>query len=243
MTDGEVEDFISSMLADQPPKVVHAVADEDTAILRLAIELRANQGERDWPDWEFVERLHRRLATTRRAGAVLRLVPTGPWPRDAAGTTPGFSNAPSHGRGKRLGRLAALSRVAAAAAAFFIAGLFTAITLEGGRSLSLAGQHVARASVIRSGELLAADGRDLGQAYTFRGRPSWVLMDVDAVGLAGTYVCVLQLRDGGRIKAGIMVVHTGRGEWAHTVNIAVSQFRSAVLETSMGEVIATATLG
>jgi hypothetical protein len=44
MTDNEVEGFISSMLADQLPRDFDAAADEDGAIVRLAIELGAIQG-------------------------------------------------------------------------------------------------------------------------------------------------------------------------------------------------------
>jgi hypothetical protein len=134
--------------------------------------------------------------------------------------------------------LGALGRVAAAA--FLLAGSFSALRLGGGRPLSAAGRPVA--SAVRSGELLAAYGRDVGQAYTFRGRPSWVLMAVRASGLAGIYVCELQLGNGARIMAGVMVVTNGAGAWARSVRIDVSRLRRALLETSTGEVVATATL-
>jgi hypothetical protein len=235
MTDDHVEGFIESILLDQPPKAF-SIAPEDADVLQVAIQLRAVQGQYAWPEREFVERLHRRLSGSGQGGTGLLPFPVTVWRRDDAEVLAALGRPRRSSKRKTPRRLDAL--VKAAAAAFLVAATFTATSVAGGHGPTPAPQHVADS--VRSGNLLAADGRRLGQSYVYNASPSWVFMDVEHSGLAGTYTCDLHLANGERVTAGFLLVYRGSGEWAHTVNVDVSQIREAVLETPAGQVVATA---
>ena len=77
MTDRRVDAFVEAILADRPAPHFRAVPD-DTEVLRVALQLRAGRSEFAGPDPDFVEQLHRQLATTTRYAhhAPQRLVET-----------------------------------------------------------------------------------------------------------------------------------------------------------------------
>ena len=127
----------------------------------------------------------------------------------------------------------------AAAAALLLASTFGAAHLVGGAAPARVAQPAA-AGTVRSGVLLAADGRPLGRAYAYSGSPSWVFMDVHGSGLRGLYTCELHLGNGTTLPAGVVTVYNGAGDWAHTVNIQVSQLRTATLVTPTGVSVASA---
>lgn len=242
MTDNNVEDFIESLLADCAPKAFASVA-EDAEVLRVAIEMRSVQGAVA-PDRQFVENLHKSLAGASQAGAKLLPFPAGVWQQDDADVTAAeaaAASAPSSRRQKRNAprRFGAAGK--AAAAAVLVAATFAATNFLGGHSVAPAGTHVASVDVVRSAELVSVSGRDLGQTYVYSSNPSWVFMNVQRSALAGTYMCHLRLTDGHDVAAGTLVVSHGSGEWAHTVDVDVSQLRTAALETPTGQVVATAT--
>ena len=237
MTDDQIEDFIESMLEDRAPQEYGATR-EDTELVRVAIELRAVPNEWAWPDEEFVLSLHQRLAGITEVGAELVPFPAGVSHRQVASGMPPASS--SHRRSKRKAPRAHVAVGKAAAAAFLVAGTFGAAQLVGGHSPGAPAQHVAAADPVRSGELLAADGRQLGETYAYRANPSWVFMSVRNSGLVGTYICELHLANGSNVTAGILTAYNGSGDWAHTVNVNVSGLRSATLQSSTGEVVATA---
>ncbi len=93
----------------------------------------------------------------------------------------------------------------------------------------------------RSGPLLTSEGLPVGHAYAYSGDPSWVMMDVVDPGFTGVYHCELQLADGAIVTAGSVAVHNGAGEWARFVRAQGDQLRRAVLVTSTGVPVATAT--
>ena len=238
MTDDQIEGFIESMLEDRAPKEYVATR-EDTELLRVAIELRAVPSEWAWPDEEFVLSLHQRLAGITDAGAELVPFPAGISHRPVVAGRPHTGSSQRRSKRKRPRALAAVGK--AAAAAFLVAGTFGATQFAGGHSHGASPQRVAAANTVRSGELLAADGRQLGETYAYRANPSWVFMSVRNSGLVGTYICELHLANGNNVMAGILVAYNGTGDWAHTVNVDVSGLHSATLENSSGEVVATAT--
>lgn len=119
----------------------------------------------------------------------------------------------SHRRLKRKAPRALAAVGKAAAAAFLVAGTFGATQFAGGYSRSPSVQRVAAAEPVRSGELLAADGRQLGETYAYRANPSWVFMSVRNSGLVGTYICELHLANGNNVMAGILVAYNGSGVW------------------------------
>jgi hypothetical protein len=231
-----VDDFIESMLADRAPKAFTAVA-EDAEVLRVAIEMCTLRGALA-PERQFVENLHKCLAGTTPSGATLMPFPAGVWQQDHAEVT--AASAPSrHSRRKAPRRFAAAGK--AAAAAVLVAATFTATTFVGGKGPAAAKPQVTSVDAVRSAALVSANGRHLGEAYVYTGNPAWVFMDVQQSGLAGTYTCQLRLAGGTDVKAGILAVGHGSGEWAHTVDVDVSRLRTAALETPAGQVVATAT--
>ena len=91
MTEKDVEAFVEAILTDRPPKQFSPTPD-DTAVLRVALELRAGQSERAGPDPQFVEELHRRLAASAPHGGALHPLPNTGWRRTervAAGSVAG----------------------------------------------------------------------------------------------------------------------------------------------------------
>jgi hypothetical protein len=238
MTRTRVEAFVEAILADRPPKHFRA-APGDTEILRVALELRAARSEFAGPDPQFVEQLHRQLGATGADGAPIVPVPTRrrrrsesaqltPWP--LAGSRPGRAARP---------RFAALGKAAAAVA--LVASTFTATNLIGAHSSAPVAQQAPNANSVRSGDLLTTAGRPLGRAYTYSGSPSWVFMDVHDSDLNGMYTCQLQLANGTSVSAGLVTVYHGTGDWAHTVAVQASQVQRAMLVTSGGVTVASAT--
>jgi hypothetical protein len=239
MTGPGVDAFVDAQLADRRPKGFSAPPD-DADLVRLAIELHASQAETTGPDPRFVRELGRQLAAAYPGDA--RVLPlhtgaeaggreraplvTGSWPPRGRATRP------------RFGPIGT-----AAAALALVAGTFAAAHLVQPPSPAPgAPQGPAAAATERSGTLLTSAGVPVGHAYAYSGDPSWVMMDVVAPGFSGVYRCELQLADGAMVSAGDVVVHHGSGEWARPVKAPGGQLRRAVLVTSSGVTVATATL-
>ncbi|HEX6393817.1 MAG TPA: hypothetical protein VFZ97_10260 [Acidimicrobiales bacterium] len=238
MTDHEVDTFVDALLNDQTPKRFPATR-EDRDILRIAIELRTRQTERISPEPSFVEQLHLHLASALRGGAkILPLDSSGLYRGERRPMTARLGTDPaSAGRISRKFRGAAK----AAAAALLVAGTFTATRLTDSHSPVPVAQSAVNAGGVRSGVLVGADGRTLGRAYAYTGDPSWVFMDVHTSGLSGLYVCRLQLADSSTILAGVLTVHNGTGDWAHTIKVPAAQLREATLVAPNGSIMARAT--
>lgn len=236
MSDNSVERFVEAILDGRPPRRFN-VSPDDIDVLQVALALRASQTEFAQPDEHFVEELHRQLAATVN-GVELQPIPsdmrhpTGP---DRVKLRRDPRQAHSLLQARRLGLIAK-----AAAAVALIAGTFTATNLVGGRSPAPVAQHAASSATVRSGILLSVEGRPLGQTYTYRGSPSWIFMDVQGPFPSGVYTCELHLSNGTTVPAGVVAVYNGTGDWAHTVNIEVSQLREATLVNASGITVATA---
>lgn len=238
MTDDNVERFIESILADEAPKAFSATP-EDAGVLRAAIELRAVQGEYAWPERQFVESLHQRLAGPAQGGIDLLPFPAAAWRRDDAEVMVDLAT-PRPPAGKKAPRRFEAVRKAAAAA-LVVAATFSATNLASGHRAASATSHAAIANAVRSANLLSSDGQRLGRSYAYNSDPSWVFMQVQHSHLSGSYTCILRLANGTQVTAGALAVYDGGGEWAHTVNVDASQLRQAMLETTGGQVVATAT--
>ena len=237
MTDHDLEAFVEAILTDRSPARFSAEVDT-TDVLRVAIELRSSRPEFAGPDPQFVEELHRQLATDAHHGSLLPLPLSGRDERHAAGQGRASRSRPTRMVRRRMGAVGK-----AAAAALLVASTFAAAHLVGGPAPAPApvAQPAAGAGTVRSGVLLTADGHPLGRAYAYNGSPSWVFMDMHASGLSGLYTCVLHLGDGTTVPAGVVTVYNGGGDWAHTVSVQVSQLRTATLVTSTGVTVASAT--
>lgn len=235
MSDANIEDFVESILADESPK--RFIADPAEAdVLRVAIELRATQGQWSWPDCQFVERLHQQLAGITDPGTPLVPFPSEAGPRIAGARGRAIRRSRVRSNRKSSGPIRVLAK--AAAAAFLVVGTVAGTNLVGAHSPT---SRLVTANAVKSAELLASSGRPLGEAYAYPSSPSWVFMQVRGSDLAGAYTCELHLTNGTTVPAGVVVVYNQNGEWAHTVDVNVSQLRSATLETSAGGVVATAT--
>ena len=233
MTDNEIDAFVEALLSDRAPKQF-PVSAEDRDLLELAIAMRAERSEIVSPDPAFVDQLHRQLAAAAKEEAPVPNLTSPRSPtrrRDLAATArSGIRPAGAARYSRRFQTL-----VQAAAAAFLVAGTFTATHLADDRSPVPAQAH---AGSVRSGVLLSASGRSLGRAYAYDGSPSWVFMDVQASDLSGVYICHLHLSDGTTIPAGVVTVYHGAGDWAHTTKVPADDVRSATLDTPNGAVMA-----
>jgi hypothetical protein len=237
MTNRGVDAFVDAILADRPPKRSSATPD-DADLLGLAIELHVSRSEKTGPDPRFVRELNRQLAGP--GGA--RVVPLGTGAEaggcERAPMAPGSWPPPGRATPRRFGAIGT-----AAAAVVLVAGTFAAAHLVQPSSPAPgAGQGPTAAATERSGTLLTSEGHPVGHAYAYSGDPSWVMMDVVAPGFTGVYHCQLQLADGAIVSAGNVAVHNGTGEWARFVRAQGDQVRRAVLVTSTGVPVATATL-
>jgi hypothetical protein len=232
VTRNGVEAFVDSILSDRRPKQFRPERD-DTDLLRAAIELRASQSEPTRPDPKFVEDLRLHLAASAHEGARSLPPPAIAWREgERVDRTPASRWHPSRlvsGVGK------------AAAVVVLVTGTFSATTAINHQSAAPVARRAPGATTVRSGDLLTAAGRTLGYAYAYNGEPSWVFMDVEAGNLAGAYTCELRLADGSIVPMGAVVLHNGRGNWAHVVTAQVSQLRQATLVSSTGITLATAT--
>ncbi len=233
MTDHHVEAFVEAILADRAPKEFPADGDS-TEVLRVAIALRSTRSGFAGPDPQFVENLHQQLAADVNQGGLLPLPVSGRGERQAGAGRRAPRSWPMMRR-----RLGVVGK--AVAAAVLVASTFGVSHLAGGHGPAPVAQPAASASTVRSGVLLAADGRPLGRAYAYSGSPSWVFMDLDGSDLTGRYTCLLHLGDGGTVPAGVVPVYHGASDWAQTVAVPVSQLRTATLVTTTGASVASAT--
>ena len=236
MTKRGVEAFVEAILTDQPPKRFPATR-EDAHVFRVALQLRLSQSRFSGPDSRFIEELHRRLATIANDNACALPLSGSGWrsERERKGSWAQLSSRPGRSAPRRFGRAGK-----AAAAVVLMASTFTATNLVSRHLPATVAEHTSAAFAVRSGELLTADGRALGEAYAYNGNPGWVFMDVHASGLSGVYTCELLLADGTKLAAGAVNVHNGSGAGAYAVSFRDSQVRRATLLTSTGALVASA---
>jgi hypothetical protein len=235
MRHSQADAFIDEILADRAPQSFRADPDQ-ADVLRVAIALRASRPGADRADDQFVDDLHRRLATSaeRRAsnsngngngngnGHVSRMVP-----RQAQRSQP-----------IRVRRRAGALLGAAAAALALVVGTIAGTRAVTGRAPAPALQHAA---AVRSGVLLTADGHSLGKMYVYKGQPSWVFLNVHDSTFAGTYTCEFQFVNGTTVPVGTLELHDGSGVFVRIVRVDMEQVRAARLVTSTGSTLATAT--
>jgi anti-sigma-K factor RskA len=101
-------------------------------------------------------------------------------------------------------------------------------------------------AVAYSATLLAAGGRSVvGEAYTFTGQPSWLLMTMDDGESTSLLTCELVMPDGHTLALGNFWLSKGYGSWAVRLPAAAANMRGVhVLHvvTAGGRVIATGTI-
>jgi hypothetical protein len=219
--DDGLEAYVEALLMGRPSRQF-LPSSEEILVLRPAIALRNAAAVLAAPDPRFVERLHGQLVGDGRQPS------TRDGPRRAARSGSGWQVPRRESVGK------------AAAAALLLAGLVGVGAAVARRSPARGARRALSANVVRSAELRSGDGRPLGRAYAYSGKPSWVFMDVRSGALSGVYICELHLADGDVVPAGEVAVYNGIGDWGHTVAVDVSQLRQAALVGTFGAVVATA---
>jgi hypothetical protein len=235
VTDKEVAAHVEATVTGRPAGPFQA-SPEEAGVLRVAIALRAGHASGVAPDPWFVENLHRRLAAE---GSDQRSPIRRPDHPPVKLEHLGRPNATRLGRSRSTRAWWAPIGKAAAAAVVVAASVSAAFAVGHRSPVPVA--HAPGAASVRSGTLLASDGRPLGQAYAYGGDPSWMFMDVRDSGLTGSYVCELRLANGTTTPAGLVTVYDGTGDWAHTVQVEAGEVRQATLVTPSGVAVASAT--
>lgn len=89
---------------------------------------------------------------------------------------------------------------------------------------------------------LTAAGRQVGQAYVYPGRPSWmyVLVDSDNAAASGAVDCELIHRDGSRTRLGTFLLTRGYSGWGTPAPINPTTLAAIRLVSGDGRTLATA---
>jgi hypothetical protein len=215
VTDRRLASFIDALAAGRRPGHFKA-GSEDVDVLRTAIALRAGRPGDDIPDEAFVSDLFAELAGQARPAVPSNVRPL-----------------------KRRPVRTTLGAVAASLA--LIGGTVAATEAANHAGVIAASNQVPSRTALHTGTFLAVDGRVLGQIVVYRGHPSWVFMNVDALDAGASVMCRLQLDDGSIVAAGTVALHNGRGQYSKSIPVDVSRVRGAKLYTPSGVVLGTAT--
>jgi hypothetical protein len=215
MTGRKLSSFIEALSAGRRPKPFHADPD-DVELLRTAIALRAARPGEATPDEDFVAQLHQKLTDQVETPATSNIYPL-----------------------KMRRTRAALVAVAASVA--LVGGTVAATESFNRAPVNSVATAMPRGNDLRTGTFETADGRALGQIVAYRGKPSWVYMNVGLAESNGTVKCRLQLDNGSIVAAGNIQLHNGMGDLSKSIGVDIGRLRGANLYTSTGVRLATAT--
>jgi hypothetical protein len=218
MTDRKLSAFIDAIAVGRRPKRFRATP-EDADVLRAAIELRAARPGEAKPTAAFTDGLFQQLSEQAQRQQEPARIRTAPRPRP---------------------RFALLG--AAAAAVVLVGGTVAVTEVVTSPASTHSAAQVPHGTALRTGTFLAADGRVLGQIVAYRGRPSWVFMNVAVPNYNGSVRCMLQVEDGSTVAFGTFTVKGGTGQFSKTIgSVDVGHLRGARLVTSTGSPVAEAT--
>jgi len=96
--------------------------------------------------------------------------------------------------------------------------------------------------LLRMGTFESKDGHAIGEIVAYRGDPSWVLMSIRAPDVSGIIRCQIEMDNSQMEVAGSFVVENGVGDWARPIPVDIDRIRGAILVTSQGSALATASL-
>ncbi|HLX77958.1 MAG TPA: hypothetical protein VKR27_03670 [Acidimicrobiales bacterium] len=215
MSNRRLTAFIDALVIGRRPRRFLAKA-EDVEVLRTAIALRAERPGDAIPDEQFVSDLYEKLA-------------------DGARSLP----APNIRVMKMRRSRVALVGVAASAA--LVGGTAAATEAIVRTPAPATAIRAPFGTTLRTGTFVTAHSRVMGQIVAYRGRPSWIFMNVDGSNYTGRIVCELQSEDGSTVAVGHLSVHRGMGQFSRTIKEDISRLRSAKLITPRGQVVASAT--
>jgi hypothetical protein len=216
MTSRRFAALVDAIAAGRRPRRFRAQP-EDAEMARTAITLRAARPGEASPSEAFVEGLFQQLSEQAKPQ-----------------TTPARRPLPTH--------RARIALVAASAAAVLVVGTTVATeNLHHSASTPVAA-HVPQGSDLRTGTFQTMSGKVLGQIVAYRGKPSWVFMNVDVPHYDGRIECMLQVDNGRTVAFGSFTVHGGIGQFSKAIgNVDVGHLRGARLVTSTGSPVAAAT--
>lgn len=215
MTSRKLSTFIDALSAGRRPEPFKADPD-DVESLRMAIALRAARPGDAAPDEDFVAELHQELADQLESPTTTNVHPL------------------------RMRR--ARAALVAVAASVVLVGGTVAVTESISRTpTQTTATAVPHGSDVRTGTFETAGGQALGQIVAYRGKPSWVYMNVGLAESNGTVKCRLQLDDGSIVAAGNIQLHNGMGDLSKAIHVDIGQLRGAKLYTATGARLATAT--
>lgn len=89
---------------------------------------------------------------------------------------------------------------------------------------------------------LATGGHEVGQAYVYSGRPSWIYLslDTDNDAAGGAVRCELVQRDGSTVPVGRFTLASGYGAWGEPAAVDRDSLATARVVDSSGVTIAIA---
>jgi hypothetical protein len=217
MTSRKLSAFINAIAAGRRPKRYRADA-EDVEVLRAAIELRAARPGNAEPTAAFTDGLFRRLSEQAKQQQERTAIRPASRPR------------------------ARTALLVAAAAVVLVGGTAVATEALTSPAPTHSSVQVPQSGALRTGTFLTADGQVLGQIVAYRGRPSWVFMQVDVPNYNGPIKCMLQVDDGSTVAFGTFTVKDGTGQFSKNIgSVDVGHLRGARLVTSTGSSVAAAT--
>lgn len=208
--------FLDALAAGRRPKRFRADAD-DAEVLRAAVELRAARPGDAEPTAAFTEGLFQQLSEQAKRLPEPTPIRTASRPR---------------------ARTVLLGAAAAAVLVGGTAAVTDTLTSAGGHGAA----QVPAGSALRTGTFLSADGQVSGQIVAYRGRPSWVFLNVSVPRYNGPIKCMLQVNDGSTVAFATFTVKGGIGQYSKSIgSVDVGTLRGAKLVTSTGLPVAAAT--
>lgn len=140
--------------------------------------------------------------------------------------------------GRRLRRrLAVLAASGMALAAG--AGVGIGLAVGGGTALPASVQAVGGRQLAVA--VLDRNGEQVGQAFLYSGRPSWLFMTVDADSLPSSVSCQVRTAGGRIVDVGSFTVSGAYHSWGSTVTVAPAKIRAVMLLDAGHHTVATAT--
>ena len=244
MTNRRLRRFLDALAVGNRPRGYQA-DEEEAAIIRAAVTLRSARPGDDVPREDFVAGLFERLSTDLVTDLATETGPAANRARAAAGVTARSAPVPVTGSGAALGWASLRSRqgalVAAAAAAVLVTGSVVA-TEQLDHPDSRTPVPALSVAAVRTGSFQTTDGQVLGQVVAYRGRPSWIFMNVAVPRYNGQIVCKLQIADGTVVAFGTFDLRQGVGQFSRSLQgVDVSELRGARLFGQSGATVASAT--
>jgi predicted anti-sigma-YlaC factor YlaD len=101
---------------------------------------------------------------------------------------------------------------------------------------------VAASSEVRSAPMIGGGGSHVGQAFVYRGNPSWISVTVGYTLPTGDYQVQLRRTDGHVEQLGTMHVIRGKGSWGGAFHRSPDSIEAVQMRSSSGPIVCRALL-